>query len=61
MAKLVVNSGEFQFTMFEQAVNVLGEEFGYQGLEWDMVVESGDFDVLFDFLNDNEVDAVLSW
>ena len=61
LARLVVNSGEFEFRTFEKAVHVLGEEFGYQGLAWDMVVASGDFDILFDFLNDNEVDAVLSW
>ncbi|MGE6515177.1 hypothetical protein [Lysinibacillus sphaericus] len=47
---LTINSGEYDFTRFEQAVKTLQEEYGYEGLAWDMVVASGDFEVLADFL-----------
>lgn len=60
MAKLIINDGEMVFNNFEKAVKGLEEEYGYEGLAWDMVVASGDFDILFDFLNDDEVNAVLS-
>lgn len=56
---LVVNSGEFEFTRFERAVSELQEEYGYEGLAWDMIVASGDFDVLCDFLNDDGLHAEL--
>ncbi|MEK4522769.1 hypothetical protein NSQ95_05580 [Psychrobacillus sp. FSL W7-1457] len=56
---LIVNHGEYEFTRFERAVSELQEEYGYEGLAWDMVVTSGDFDVLCDFLNGDGLDAEL--
>lgn len=47
---LSINCGEHDFTRFENAVKTLREEYGYEGLAWDMVVASGDFEVLSDFL-----------
>lgn len=56
---LVVNHGEYEFTRFENAVSELQEEYGYEGLAWDMVVASGDFEILCDFLNGDGLDAEL--
>lgn len=47
---LTINYGEYDFTKFDQAVKNLQEEYGYEGFAWDMVVASGDFEVLADFL-----------
>lgn len=57
---LVVNGGEFEFTRFERAVSELHEEYGFEGFAWDMIVASGDFDVLCDFLNGVGLDAELT-
>lgn len=56
---LVVNHGEFEFTKFERAISELQEEYGYEGLAWEMVVASGDLEILCDFLNDDGLDAEL--
>jgi|GEM_PF-4087463 len=47
---LTVNCGEYDFTRFEHAIKTLQVEYGYDGFAWDMVVASGDFEVLADFL-----------
>ncbi|MEK3726801.1 MULTISPECIES: hypothetical protein [unclassified Lysinibacillus] len=47
---LSINHGEYDFTRFEQAVKTLQEEYGYEGLAWDMVVASDDIEILADFL-----------
>lgn len=47
---ITINHGEYDFTRFEQAVNTLQEEYGYEGLTWDMVIASDDFEVLAGFL-----------
>lgn len=61
MAKtLIINSGEYEFTRFEKAVATLQEEYGYEGLAWDMVVASEDFEILQDFLNDDGVLAEIN-
>ncbi|OZS79467.1 hypothetical protein CF394_00755 [Tetzosporium hominis] len=57
--KLVVNHGEFEFTNFNKAVVTLEEEYGYEGLAWDMVVASGDLDILCDFLSDDGIESEL--
>lgn len=54
---LVINFGEYEFTRFDRAVSEIQEEYGFEGLAWDMVVASDDFEVLCDFLNDDGVDA----
>ncbi|QWG81711.1 hypothetical protein EXW27_30130 (plasmid) [Bacillus mycoides] len=54
---LFVNYGEFNFTDFNRAVNALSEEYGYGGEAWEMVVASGDLDILCDFLIDDGLDA----
>lgn len=54
---LVVNYGEFNFTDFNRAVNALSEEYGYGGEAWEMVVVSGDLDILCDFLIGDGLDA----
>lgn len=54
---LVVNFGEYEFRKFEKAVAVLAQDYGYEGLGWDMVVASGDFEVLAEFLSDDGIDA----
>jgi len=59
MQTLVVNFGEFEFTRFNRAVTELQAEYGYEGLAWDMVVASDDFEVLCDFLNDDGLDTEL--
>ncbi|MGG0667880.1 hypothetical protein ABE073_05040 [Lederbergia citrisecunda] len=56
---LVVNHGEYEFTSFQQAEDVLQQEYGYQGFAWDMVVASDDFEILCDFLNSDGVHAEL--
>ncbi|MDZ5712261.1 hypothetical protein [Jeotgalibacillus haloalkalitolerans] len=56
---LIVNNGEFEFTRFRQAVSELEEEYGYEGLAWEMVVASDDFDVLCDFLNGDGLNVEL--
>lgn len=50
---LIVNSGEFEFNNFHKAVRELEEEYGYEGFVWEMVVASGDFEVLEGFLSDD--------
>lgn len=57
--KLIVNCGEFEFTRFDRAVAALAEEYGYEGEAWDMVVASGDMEVLREFLFDDGLDAEL--
>lgn len=57
---LVVNHGEFEFTRYERAVSELQEEYGYEGLAWDMVVASDDFEILCDFLNGDGLHAELT-
>jgi hypothetical protein len=57
--KLVINYGEFEFRSFNNAVKTLSEEYGYYGLAWEMVVASGDFDILVDFLIDDGLDVEL--
>lgn len=59
MTKLIINSGEMEFSDFNNAVKELSAEYGYKGLAWDMVVSSCDFDVLFNFLENDGIDAVL--
>ncbi|WP_235864091.1 hypothetical protein [Sutcliffiella halmapala] len=54
---LVINFGEYEFTNFDRAVKVLEEDYGYEGLAWDMVVASNDFEILADFLVVDGVDA----
>lgn len=56
---LVVNYGEIQTSRFDCAVYELEEEYGYEGLAWDMVVSSGDFEILADFLSGDGIHAVL--
>jgi hypothetical protein len=56
---LVVNSGEFEFTRFDRAVSEFQEEYGYEGLAWEMVVASNDFEILCEFLNSDGLDAEL--
>lgn len=53
MSRLTINHGEFEFTRFAQAVRELEEEYGYEGFAWDMVVASGDFEILADFLGND--------
>lgn len=48
---LTINYGEFDFTDFDIAVSTLQEEYGYEGLAWEMVVASDDFEILADFLD----------
>lgn len=59
--RLIVNHGEFEFTDFSRAVQALSEEYGYEGMAWDMIVASGDFDVLGDFLVDDGWHVELGW
>lgn len=59
MSQLTINHGEFTFTRFEQAIRELEEEYGYEGLAWDMVVASGDFEILADFLETDGLVAEL--
>lgn len=54
---LVVNGGEYEFTNFDEAIKVLSEDYGYEGLAWEMVKASNDFEVLEDFLADDGVYA----
>lgn len=54
---LVVNGGEYEFTRFEKAVKTLEADYGYEGPAWDMVVASGDFEILEDFLLGDGIDA----
>lgn len=49
MGTLVVNCGEYEFTRFESAVRTLEQEYGYEGEAWEMVVASGDLEILSDF------------
>lgn len=55
--KLIVNFGEFEFTRFDAAWSTMATEYGYEGMAWNLVIESEDFDVLADFLNDDGIDA----
>ncbi|MCU4771683.1 hypothetical protein [Bacillus cereus] len=54
---LVVNCGEYNFTDFNRAVNTLSEEYGFEGEAWEMVVASGDLEILSDFLNADGLNA----
>ena len=54
---LVVNGGEYEFTNFDKAIKVLSEDYGYEGLAWEMVKASNDFEVLEDFLSEDGVYA----
>ncbi|KAA0780039.1 MULTISPECIES: hypothetical protein [Bacillus cereus group] len=57
MGTLVVNGGEYEFTRFERAVRTLEKEYGYEGEAWEMVVASGDLEILCGFLNNDGLDA----
>ncbi|KXI67255.1 hypothetical protein [Bacillus pacificus] len=57
MGTLVVNGGEYEFTRFESAVRTLEREYGYEGEAWEMVVASGDLEILCGFLNNDGLDA----
>ncbi|RFB28229.1 hypothetical protein DZB91_24320 [Brevibacillus sp. VP] len=54
---LIINCGEFEFTRFDRAVTTLSDEYGYEGEAWEMVVASGDFEILCNFLLCNGIDA----
>ncbi|TBX83997.1 hypothetical protein E0M29_28290 [Bacillus cereus] len=54
---LVINYGELSFTNFEHAVNVLSEEYGFEGEAWEMVVASGDLEILCEFLSEDGISA----
>lgn len=54
-----VNYGEVLTSDFNRAVNELEEEYGFEGLAWDMVVASDDFEILIDFLNADGLHAEL--
>lgn len=56
---LVVNNGEFEFASFNVAVVELENYYGFEGLAWEMVVASGDFEILEDFLNGDGLSAEL--
>ena len=57
--RLVVNHGEYEFTNFNKAVVTLKEEYGYEGHGWELIVASGDLEILCDFLNTDGVEAEL--
>ncbi|HDR5136109.1 TPA: hypothetical protein QCS04_002441, partial [Bacillus anthracis] len=48
---------EYEFTRFESAVRTLEQEYGYEGEAWEMVVASGDLEILSDFLNSDGLNA----
>ncbi|AZF89259.1 hypothetical protein Goe5_c01530 [Bacillus phage vB_BthM-Goe5] len=48
---LVINFGEYEFTIFMDAVHTLEMEYGYEGEAWEMVVASEDLEILGDFLD----------
>ena len=57
--RLVVNHGELEFTNLNKAVVMLEEEYGFEGLAWDMIVASDDLEILCDFLNTDGIHAEL--
>ncbi|MED2789682.1 hypothetical protein P4261_29040 [Bacillus thuringiensis] len=57
MGAVVVNCGEYEFTRFEGAVRTLEHEYGYEGEAWEMVVTSGDLEIVCDFLNGDGLHA----
>ncbi|MDA1867350.1 hypothetical protein ACRS42_10305 [Bacillus thuringiensis] len=57
MKNLVINYGELRFTDFNHAVNILSEEYGYEGEAWEMVVASGDLEILCEFLSEDGISA----
>lgn len=56
---LSLEFGEFEFTNFSKAVSTLEEEYGYEGIAWDMVVASEDMWILCEFLNEDGISAEL--
>lgn len=54
---LLINSGEHDFDDFNQAVEFLEREYGYEGPMWQMVVESNDLEILDVFLADDGLDS----
>lgn len=54
---LLINNGEYDFTDFNQAVEFLEKEYGYEGPMWKMVVESNDLEILDLFLADDGLDS----
>lgn len=50
---------DMEFTVFFEAVTWLQDEYGYQGLAWNMVVASEDFEVLEDFLASDGINVEL--
>lgn len=57
---LVINHGEIETSRFNCAIYELEEEYGYEGLAWDLIVSSGDFENLADFLNGDGLHAELT-
>ncbi|MGE6682802.1 hypothetical protein ACQKFI_28970 [Bacillus thuringiensis] len=57
MKTLVINCGELRFTDFNHAVNILSEEYGYEGEAWEMVVASGDLGILCEFLSEDGINV----
>lgn len=47
---LIIEGGYAEFTDFFKAISWLQDEYGYEGLGWNMIVASEDFEILEDFL-----------
>lgn len=56
---LVVDYGNFEFVSFNEAVDTLANEYGYEGSHWDEIVGSMDFQKLCDFLLDDGINVEL--
>ncbi|MDA2480729.1 hypothetical protein ACS2TZ_21815 [Bacillus cereus group sp. Bce025] len=57
MKTLVINYGELRFADFKHAVNILSEEYGFEGEAWEMVVASEDLEILCEFLSEDGINA----
>jgi len=46
-----------KFNDFTLAINFCENEFGFDGVDWDEIVESNDLGVLHDYLDDNDIEV----
>lgn len=57
MKTIFINYGEYEYTNFNKAIKVLEEEYGYEGLAWEMVKASNDMEILAEFLEQDGISA----
>lgn len=59
MEMIIINYGEYEITNFQRAIETMEEDYGFEGLAWEMVKAGGDMGILADFLEEDGISAEL--